>query len=165
MKKRFISAFAVILVVALLLCGFAGKDLYSAQSTSDTSGMLSSQLETSRDTSSEPQVNLTETSSDTSRINQDRWWNPAYPHYDNLVIKVGQKEQIGLSVVMLSDYAREVKVDWEISDESIATFAEEHNNCYFCEIIGLKPGVFTIGGQVTAPDGDGSFYYTITVVE
>ena len=165
MKKRSSSVFAVIMVITLLLCGCANKDISSAQNSSDTSTMLSSQAASNDALSEIPSSVSVQTSSDTSSIIQGRWWNPAYPHYDNLVIKVGQKEQIGLSVVKLSDYAREVKVDWKISDESIATFAEEHNNRYYCYVVGLKPGVFTIGGEVTAPDGDGSFYYTITVEE
>ncbi len=131
MKKKFISVFVVILVVALLLCGCANKDISAAQFSSDAS--------TSRYTKWDA-------------INTER------------VIRVGQTEMIQL-VVPINEYAKTVKVAWEISDESIATFAEEHNNRYYCYVVGLKPGEITIGGEVTAPDGNGSFSYKVIVEE
>ena len=152
MKKRFVSAFAVITVITLLLCGCGCQEM-NDDASSETSSPVS-----------------TQDSSATSSTQQRFAWiakGEVYP----IVIKVGETDIIPLIQGPLDENYDTAKVQWVISDESIVTFARDEytgsilKNRASCTIVGLKPGQVIVRAYVTAEDGNCSASCIVTVVE
>lgn len=152
MKKRLISAIAVIMVITLLLCG-CGRQEMNDDTSSETSSPVS-----------------TQDSSSTSSTQQRVAWIAKSEDYPT-AIKVGEIDMIPLQSGPLNEYLDTMEVDWVISDESIATIARDEYTGFLlkdrtsCTIVGLKPGEVTITAYVTARDGNCSASCTVTVVE
>ena len=136
MKKRFVSVFAVITVIALLLCGCGHQEMND--DASSVASMWVSSVE-------------------------GRKWKAVNGKV--LVIKVGEADWISIITAPKTDYIGEMNVEWELSEEMIVGFVTDPKGYINCKIIGLKPGEVTITGYVTAPDGDGTVSCKVIVEE
>ena len=136
MKKRFVSAFAVIMVITLLLCGCGRQEMND--DASSVASMWVSSVE-------------------------GRKWKAV--NGKTLVIKVGEADWISIITAPKTDYIGEMNVEWELSEEMIVGFVTDPKGYINCKIIGLKPGEVTITGRVTAPDGDGTVSCKVIVEE